>query len=167
MSRTDLLTGMYNRRHLDEQLARQHSGARRHGHELGLILLDIDHFKRVNDTYGHAAGDRVLCEFADRLTRQLRATDIAGRWGGEEFLVIVPDTDLDGAMHVAERIRVATAASAVTFDGHAISITVSGGCVVGPTASPDELVSTADARLYVAKDSGRNRIVASAVAPAG
>ena len=162
VSRTDTLTGLHNRRHLEEQLTREHSSARRAHRDLGLVLLDIDHFKRVNDTYGHAAGDRVLCEFAQRMTRQLRAGDVAGRWGGEEFLVILPDTDPAGALHVAERIRASV--DATPFDtseagGPAISMTVSGGCVVGPADTPDDLVSAADDGLYAAKDAGRNRIV--------
>jgi len=166
VSRTDMLTGLYNRRHLEDQLAREHSTARRTQRDLGVLLLDIDHFKRVNDTYGHAAGDHVLCEFAERMTRHLRAGDVAGRWGGEEFLVILPGTDLDGALHVAERIRASV--DATPFDtseasGPAISVTVSGGCVVGPADTPDDLVSAADDGLYAAKDAGRNRIIVASI----
>lgn len=167
VSRTDLLTGLYNRRHLEEQLTREHSTARRSQRDLGVLLLDIDHFKRVNDTYGHAAGDRVLCEFANRMTSQLRAGDVAGRWGGEEFLVILPSTDLPGALHVAERIRARVAESPFDTsdtDGPAISVTVSGGCVVDPMGTPDDLVSAADDGLYAAKDAGRNRIIVASVA---
>ncbi len=158
--------GLYNRRHLEDQLAREHSTARRTQRDLGVLLLDIDHFKRVNDTYGHAAGDHVLCEFAERMTRHLRAGDVAGRWGGEEFLVILPGTDLDGALHVAERIRASV--DATPFDtsetsGPAISVTVSGGCVVGPADTPDDLVSAADDGLYAAKDAGRNRIIVASI----
>jgi two-component system, cell cycle response regulator len=160
VSRTDMLTGLNNRRHMDEEVTRQHSIARRGHHDLGVILLDIDHFKHVNDNYGHAAGDQVLCEFAQRLLGQLRAGDIAGRWGGEEFLVILPGTGLDGTRHVAERICAATAATPITAEGHRITVTVSGGCAIGPAASPDVLVSTADAQMYQAKQAGRNRIVA-------
>jgi two-component system, cell cycle response regulator len=168
LSRTDLLTGLYNRRHLEDQLGRAHRTARRAHRGLGLVLLDIDHFKRVNDTYGHAAGDRVLCEFAERMTSQLRDGDIAGRWGGEEFLVILPDTDPGGALQVANRIRASVAETPFdtsAVDGQAIRVTVSGGCVVGPVATSDDLVSAADGGLYAAKDSGRNRIVA-AILPA-
>ena len=166
VSRTDLLTGLYNRRHLEEQLGREHITARRSHRDLGVLLLDIDHFKRVNDTYGHAAGDRVLCDFAERMTRQLRAGDVAGRWGGEEFLVILPSTDLNGSLHVAERIRAIVDATpfATSETGPAISVTVSGGCVVGPAGTPDDLVSAAHDGLYAAKDAGRNRIVVASVA---
>jgi diguanylate cyclase (GGDEF)-like protein len=154
VSRTDMLTGLNNRRHMDEELTRQHSIARRNRHDLGLVMLDIDH------TYGHAAGDQVLCEFAQRLLSQLRAGDIAGRWGGEEFLVILPNTDLGGARQLAERIRAATAATPITAEGHHLTVTVSGGCAIGPAASPDVLVSIADTQMYQAKQAGRNRIVA-------
>ena len=105
MSRTDALTGLYNRRHLDEQLGRQQSNADRHHDPLCVLLLDIDHFKKINDSFGHPAGDLVLSAFADRLRSELRANDIVGRWGGEEFLVIMPRTDLAGALEVAERLR--------------------------------------------------------------
>ena len=100
MSRTDALTGLYNRRHLDEELVRQQSDAHRHHDPLCVLLLDIDHFKKINDSFGHPAGDLVLCAFADRLRSELRSSDIAGRWGGEEFLIIMPRTDLAGALEV-------------------------------------------------------------------
>jgi diguanylate cyclase (GGDEF)-like protein len=160
VSRTDLLTGLSNRRHMEEELTRQHSIARRSHHNLGVIMLDIDHFKNVNDTYGHAAGDQVLAEFATRLQSQLRAGDTAGRWGGEEFLVILPDTDLDNTRQVAERICSATADTPVPIGGHEINMTVSGGCAVGPGARPHVLVKLADTQMYQAKQSGRNQIIA-------
>ena len=132
MSRTDVLTGLYNRRHLDEELVRQQSEANRYHDPLCVLLLDIDHFKKINDTFGHPAGDLVLCRFADRLRAELRASDIAGRWGGEEFLIIMPRTDLQGALEVAERLRRATAASPLVTGVPSISATVSGGCVAQP-----------------------------------
>jgi diguanylate cyclase (GGDEF)-like protein len=158
-SRTDTLTGLYNRRHLDDELDRAHATARRFKAHLGVILLDIDHFKNVNDTYGHAAGDEVLRQFAQRLLGQLRAGDVAGRWGGEEFLVILPNTDLDGTRHVAERICAATAASPMVAEDQPIAVTVSGGCSIGPVADRDRLVQTADVLMYQAKQSGRNQIM--------
>jgi two-component system cell cycle response regulator len=94
MSRTDALTNLYNRRHLDEELVRRYSDSRRHHDPICVLLLDIDHFKNINDTYGHPAGDLVLRAFADRLRAELRAGDVAGRWGGEEFLIMLPRTDL-------------------------------------------------------------------------
>lgn len=161
ISRTDSLTGLYNRWHLDDVLAREGSTARRHGDQLSIVLFDIDHFKHVNDAYGHPAGDLVLVEFARRMTDQLRAGDIAGRWGGEEFLLILPRTDMAGAIRVAERVRVATAAKPVIGTAERIPITVSGGCSSGSTETSGELVGVADTRLYEAKAAGRNRIVAS------
>jgi diguanylate cyclase (GGDEF)-like protein len=164
ISRTDGLTGLYNRWHLQDELERQRSTARRHEYQLGVILFDIDHFKRINDTYGHPSGDLVLCEFASRLGQELRAGDIAGRWGGEEFLVILPRTDLDGAVDVAERIRTATAAMPVTAAGEQIIVTVSGGCALGLPDAPEDIIRAADACLYRAKADGRNRIVSASPA---
>ena len=157
MSRTDALTGLSNRRHLDEQLGRQLSDADRHDEPLCVLLLDIDHFKKVNDDYGHPAGDLVLCAFADRLRAELRANDIAGRWGGEEFLVIMPRTDLAGALEVAERLRRATAATPVRAGLWRISVTVSGGCAISMGGEADSLLQRADTCLYGAKASGRTR----------
>ena len=154
ISRTDALTGLYNRRHLDEVLTLRHADARRHHEPLSLLLLDIDHFKHVNDTHGHPAGDMVLREFAHRLNNELRSGDIAGRWGGEEFLVILPHTDLAGAVEVAERIRNAFAATPVTAGAALITVTVSGGCCAGPGESPEELLRLADTELYQAKSRG-------------
>jgi diguanylate cyclase (GGDEF)-like protein len=161
ISRTDVLTDLYNRRHLEEELVRHHVDARRHNDPLCVLLLDIDHFKHVNDTYGHPSGDVVLVMFADRLRAQLRGGDIAGRWGGEEFLVLLPRTDLAGAMVVAERIRHATEATPVVASGRDISVTVSGGCALGPGNSTEEMVHAADSRLYAAKAAGRNLIFAT------
>ena len=164
MSRTDVLTGLYNRRHLDEELLRRIKDALRYHNPICLLLLDIDHFKRVNDTYGHPAGDLVLSTFAQRLSETLRAGDIPGRWGGEEFLVILPRTDLDGALVVAERVRSATAAAPVVVAGDDISFTVSGGLALGPGASTAELVHLADTCLYQAKAGGRNQIISATLA---
>jgi two-component system cell cycle response regulator len=165
MTRTDALTGVYNRRHLEEELTRQYAIARRQRHPVSVLLLDIDHFKQVNDTYGHPAGDLVLREFARRLRDDLRAGDIAGRWGGEEFLVVLPGADLSAAIEVAERIRRATARTPVITAEGEIPLTVSGGCAVGPLDTPDDQVSRADTALYQAKAAGRDRIVAAAEAP--
>ena len=166
ISRTDALTGIYNRRHVDDELTRHHAEALRHHDPLSLLLLDIDHFKKVNDTHGHPAGDAVLREFARRLSAELRIGDTAGRWGGEEFLVILPRTALSGAIEVAERTRATTAANPITADHEQISITVSGGCVSGRDESPKHLLDRADALLYRAKDAGRNQIAATNPLPA-
>jgi diguanylate cyclase (GGDEF)-like protein len=159
MSRTDALTRLYNRRHLDDELARRLIDARRHGDPLSVIILDIDHFKRVNDDHGHPAGDMVLREFAGRLAPQLRTGDVAGRWGGEEFLVILPRTALADAHQVAERIRGAVAAVPFLAGEEQLRITVSGGCAGGPVDSLEGLVSLADTCLYEAKARGRDQIV--------
>ena len=164
LNRTDTLTGLYNRRHLEGELARQHLDARRHNDPIVLLMLDLDHFKRVNDTYGHPVGDLVLCEFACRLRDEVRAGDTAGRWGGEEFLVILPRTDLAGAMHLAHRVRRATATAPILIGGDSIHLTVSGGCAVGPADAPGELVRHADELMYAAKRAGRNRILSAAPA---
>jgi two-component system cell cycle response regulator len=162
LSRTDALTGLYNRRHLDEELARRHGEARRYHDSLALVLLDIDHFKQVNDLHGHPVGDDVLREVSRRIQNELRLEDIAGRWGGEEFLIILPRTDLDGVLESAERIRRAISATPITAGDRRITVTISGGCAVGPGESPAELLRRADKRLYQAKAAGRNQIVAAA-----
>jgi diguanylate cyclase (GGDEF)-like protein len=166
LSRTDALTGLYNRRHLDQELARLHTDSVRHQDPLCVLLLDLDHFKHVNDTFGHSAGDHVLHTFADRLRRELRAGDIGGRWGGEEFLVILPRTDLDGGLAKAERIRSVTEEEPIAAAGQQIKVTVSGGCALGPGESAEAIVQLADACLYQAKDAGRNRIATATAAPA-
>ena len=160
LSRTDMLTGLFNRRHLDEQLATLVTASQRYGHDVGLLLLDVDHFKRVNDTYGHPAGDTVLCELARRIESELRAGDVAGRWGGEEFLVILPHTDLDGTIHAGHRIGAAVAAQPFNVVGVVVQVTVSGGCAAAVGGTVEGLLDTADIGLYEAKASGRNCIVA-------
>jgi len=162
VSRTDALTGLYNRRHLDEELTRRHAEASRHKESMSLLLLDIDHFKRVNDTHGHPAGDMVLREFARRLSNELRLGDIAGRWGGEEFLVILPRTDSAGGLEVAQRIRAAIAAAPFIAGNARITITVSGGCFGGLGESTEQLLQCVDNGLYRAKAAGRNQIAAAA-----
>jgi two-component system cell cycle response regulator len=159
ISRTDALTGLFNRRHLEEQLGAYVAMSRRHGHDLGVVLLDVDHFKNVNDTYGHPAGDSVLCEIARRIKSQLRAGDVAGRWGGEEFLVLTPNTDLAGTLQAGERIRTSVAGALFDVSGVAAPVTISGGCSAQVGASADDLVRAADTGLYKAKASGRNCIV--------
>jgi len=162
LSRADSLTGLYNRRYLDQELTRYHGDSIRHQYPLSVALLDLDHFKQVNDNYGHSAGDQVLRVFADHLHRELRSGDVGGRWGGEEFLLILPHTDLAGAVTVADRLRALTAAEPVAVDGRGITVTVSGGCALGPGESPEAMVQLADAGLYQAKLAGRNRIATAA-----
>jgi two-component system cell cycle response regulator len=161
-SRTDVLTGLFNRRHLEEQLRNSISTGRRREEPVGLLLFDLDHFKSVNDTYGHPAGDAVLVEFSRRLAAELRAGDIAGRWGGEEFLVILPHTGLAGTVEAGERIRSATAMEPFFAADQPIAVTVSGGGAAGVGMSDEDLVHRADNGLYEAKDRGRNCVVVTA-----
>jgi len=158
----DALTGAYNRRHLLDALRREVARAQRVGAPLSVCLLDLDHFKRVNDTWGHATGDVVLRHFATLATSGLRAVDVFGRFGGEEFMLVLPDTDARGAAAVAERIRAATEQE--TFPGvpagHQITVTI-GVAGRGRDESGDALTHRADLALYRGKDAGRNRVVES------
>jgi diguanylate cyclase (GGDEF)-like protein len=163
----DGLTGLANRRHCDEQLAAEFSRAERFGQPLALIFADLDDFKRINDRFGHPVGDSVLREFAETLAESVRDIDIAGRWGGEEFAMILPGTDLAGAARVAERVRSALV-SRPTFgpDGEPVQLRASFGVAAFPeAASPAELVAAADGALYAAKRAGKDRVV-TAVQPA-
>jgi diguanylate cyclase (GGDEF)-like protein len=166
----DGLTGLANRRHADDSLVVELARAERFGAPLALILADLDDFKSVNDRYGHPTGDHVLREFAETLRGTVREIDLAARWGGEEFAVLAPGTDLDGAVQLAERIRAALEARVVRApDGSRIAVTASFGVAAAPAEStPAELVGAADEALYGAKHDGKNRVVArnEAVRPA-
>jgi diguanylate cyclase (GGDEF)-like protein len=156
----DGLTGLPNRRQCEETLASELARLERFGGPLALVVADLDWFKDVNDRYGHPSGDAVLREFAQLLQETVRDIDLAGRWGGEEFLVILPGTDLAGGAQVAERIRVALAGRIVlSADGSPIPVTASFGVASTPPASTAaELFSAADAALYEAKRNGKNRV---------
>jgi diguanylate cyclase (GGDEF)-like protein len=158
----DVLTGAYNRRHLLDVLRREISRAQRVGAPLSVCLFDIDHFKRINDNWGHAAGDAVLRHFATLATSGLRAVDVFGRFGGEEFLLILPDTEARGAAVVAERIRVAVEQCAFPGvpAGHQVTVTI-GVAGRGRDETGDALTARADLALYRGKDAGRNRVVES------
>ena len=162
LSRVDDLTGLHNRRHIDEQMQKEISTARRHHQPLAVLMLDIDHFKHVNDREGHPAGDLVLQEFARRLQAVTRDGDVVGRWGGEEFIIIAPQTAGDQAMTLGERVRAAIADRPIDLGDHSLSITVSIGFAVG-LGTPAELVEDADAALYRSKAEGRNRVTEAAV----
>ena len=160
----DPLTGLYNRRYLEEVLEREIRRAVRAVQPLGILMLDLDHFKQVNDTYGHEAGDTVLRETAGLLTRSIRAEDVVCRYGGEEFVIILPTADLNSARLRGERIRARLRELSVLHDGHALGmITVSVGVAALPEhgTSIHELLSAADAALYQAKREGRDRVVAA------
>lgn len=158
MSVRDGLTGLYNRRYLERALEAEFSRVRRYGGLLSVLLFDIDHFKKVNDGYGHQAGDAVLKAIAARLREVLRQSDIAGRYGGEEFTVLLPNTELDGAVIFAERLREVIAAEPVVTKAGSVPVTISIGVseLRAETPSHEKLVHEADMALYRAKDAGRN-----------
>lgn len=157
----DGLTGLFNRRYLDETLEREVSRARRDGHPLSLVMLDIDFFKRVNDTYGHQLGDEVLKALAAALMDDVRAEDVACRFGGEEFLILLPNMPLDAARVRAESWRKSVEALMLVHGEFAVRITISLGVAAYPEhgKTPDELTRSADQALYRAKHSGRNCVV--------
>lgn len=167
MATHDPLTGAANRRLFMEQFERELERARRSGRPLALLMMDIDHFKRTNDTYGHAAGDRVLQEFVRRCQAVLRPPDVLGRLGGEEFAVMLPDTSAAQAKAIAERLRRETDSLPFGVPGHGgLTVTVSIGALVAqPGEDADTLLARADAALYSAKGHGRNRVVMAGVEP--
>jgi len=159
-NRIDGLTQIFNRKHWEECLDKEFSRARRYDHGLALIMFDLDHFKLLNDTYGHQCGDLVLIQIAQEITSLLRLCDIFGRYGGEEFAVILPETDLVGAADVAERIRQCIDKALIKFQDETVRISASVGVA---TISADDkryedLISNADIALYQAKASGRNMV---------
>lgn len=168
---TDVLTGWHNRRYLTVRLGEELARARRDGSRLVCLMLDIDRFKRVNDSWGHAAGDAVLREIAQRIESQVRASDVAARYGGEEFVVLLPGTDVAAAKLLAERIRSAVSSTPVNLPkGESVTITASIGISeVQPPPEADDLktlgdslIARADVALYAAKSAGRDRVVVEA-----
>ena len=159
---TDLLTGLANRWKIMEQLQSEHSRAERHGGSFSVLIADLDHFKIVNDTYGHLAGDRVLKAIADCLRRELRAEDFCGRWGGEEFLIILPETGLQQAALVAEKLLAAIRQTKVLWEDKGLSVTMSFGLgCFSRGMSLDGCIKLADDALFVAKKQGRDRYFAA------
>jgi len=161
LSITDALTGIANRRHFEWRLSEEIERARRYKYPLSALMLDLDHFKQVNDNYGHQIGDIVLQQVAQRLRRILRRTDFLARYGGEEFIVLAPQTPADRALILAERLRQVIAESPIPVaDNLQIHITISIGVAVFPNHAQNEseLVRAADAALYKAKQMGRNRV---------
>ena len=157
ISRTDYLTRVWNRRHVEEHLAMAVSAARRHGRGLCVLLLDVDRFKDINTRHGHLAGDATLRELARRFQESIRTEDTLGRFGGDEFLVILPDTSLDDAFNVAERLRQAVADTPITIDGVELHVTLSAGVAACSSADSQQLLGDADSGLGRAKAGGRNR----------
>ena len=164
LSMRDPLTGLFNRRYLEETMGRELPRARRMGEDVGVIVLDLDHFKRLNDTYGHDAGDHVLARMGDLLRHATRGSDVACRFGGEEFAVILPGASLEVARKRAEAIRSAFEALDIDFDGRRIGpFTLSAGVAALPPDSQDwaAALQQADRALYAAKQAGRNRVLAA------
>ncbi len=156
----DSLTGLYNRKAIFDAMHREFELAARSGTSIGVLMLDLDHFKRINDTYGHFAGDCVLKEAVRRILETLRSTDLVGRYGGEEFLVVLPDCERDQIVACAERIRSSIANVPMIFDGIPLAVTTSIGAVAANLQlyTEHDALSTADLALYDAKNSGRNRV---------
>jgi diguanylate cyclase (GGDEF)-like protein len=159
----DALTGLHNRRAFDDQLAQAAARQDRQGGSFALLLVDVDLFKKLNDTYGHPAGDAALRNTAQVIERHLRRGDQAARFGGEEFAVILPGTDEAGALNLGERIRKAVEKSQVVFEGARLAVTASFGAAVWPADGRETsaLLASADRALYAAKQAGRNRVVAA------
>lgn len=160
LARYDALTSLYNRRAFAEEASRELLRAKRHAGSLSSILMDVDHFKNINDTHGHASGDRVLQAMGDLLGTLARSTDVSARWGGEEFVILLPDTDHKGAMLVAERTREAIEDLDINSDeGIKIPVTASlGVTTLRPSDTIDTFLDRADKAMYVAKTSGRNLV---------
>jgi len=162
---TDPLTHLYNRRHFFAMAERELARLRRSAVNAGILMMDIDHFKQVNDTYGHAAGDRVLEEVAGCIAGAVRKYDIAARYGGEEFVLFLPDVDIDKARQISERIRTQVASLSIRLEGQReLSVTLSIGCTDIQPDDPDihAAIERADQALYEAKRTGRNRVVSIA-----
>ncbi|HEV8324782.1 MAG TPA: GGDEF domain-containing protein [Myxococcota bacterium] len=158
----DGLTQVYNKRHFTETLERELSRARRYKRDLSLILFDVDHFKKVNDTYGHLAGDYVLKALAQAVKAKIRREDLMARYGGEEFAILLPEIDAANTRVLAEKVRSLVERFPFSFENARIPVTISLGLASAdekPAESPEELVKVADERLYRAKRGGRNLVV--------
>jgi len=165
LARTDDLTGIFNRRSIIEQLGIDMARSVRHGLPLAILMIDIDHFKAINDTYGHVTGDLALCTVAKSLQGALRETDVLGRFGGEEFLVILHTQKGEDALITAERLRESVEKNEVILSGNRVSITISIGIACyHPEEGKESLLARADAALYTAKHRGRNRVELAASA---
>jgi two-component system, cell cycle response regulator len=166
MAITDALTGLNNRRYMESHLATLAEQASARGKPLALMILDIDYFKAINDTYGHDAGDDVLREFATRIRKSIRGIDLACRYGGEEFVIVMPETDLHVASMVAERLRrsIAGEAFSISKGNNRIEVTISIGLTTleRKGESVTDVLKRADTALYRAKHDGRNRVVSAA-----
>ena len=158
LAMTDGLTGLANRRHAEQTLRREVARSQRYGNRVSVAILDVDHFKRINDSHGHARGDEVLIGVARLIGAAVRESDFAARWGGEEFLLVMPDTEMEGALTCCERVR-ATIASEVTCGGKPVTVSIGVATHKGNEAI-DATLARADLKLYEAKNAGRNRLAA-------
>jgi len=163
LSNTDVLTGLFNRRYFHEALEKEWKRSGRNNSMIGVILLDVDYFKRINDTFGHPAGDAYLKELAHGLTSVFkRDTDIVARYGGEEFIVLLPDADAEQAVKLAREAVLKIGSMKIDYQGHEIGATISAGvsvCVPDFNFRPDSIIAWADKALYLSKQQGRNRVV--------
>ncbi len=160
LAREDKLTGLYNRRHFEERASEECHRAQRYGRPLSLLLCDLDHFKQVNDQYGHGAGDTVLQQVGQTIQQRCRTSDLTARLGGEEFTVLLAETGLEDAQRVAERLCAAIRALTFAHPSGQFHITMSIGVAeVAPTKTLEGLLKEADEALYAAKRTGRNRVV--------
>lgn len=162
LSRTDELTQLPNRRAIVELLAQEEKRAQRGDHVFSLVLCDLDDFKKFNDTFGHECGDFVLAEMAARLRSHLRASDTVARWGGEEFLLLLPDTDLSGACVLADKLRQAVASVPFRWQGHELALTATFGVYECRQGSASEAIRRADQAMYQGKRAGKNCVIAEA-----
>ncbi|MDH4320534.1 MAG: GGDEF domain-containing protein [Desulfobulbaceae bacterium] len=157
----DPLTGAYNRQMFQQRITQEIAHARRHQQPLALLMIDVDHFKKINDTFGHLAGDRVLQQISDLLRTTVRTDDYVARFGGEEFVVIAPETEPETAMILAERVRATMAAHAFTVDSETtrwLTISIGVANLTASTQTVDDLIRNADNALYAAKENGRNQV---------
>lgn len=163
MSITDALTGVANRRHFTERYRLEFNRSQKSAYPLSVLMIDIDHFKNVNDTYGHLVGDEILVSVAHTITEQLREIDFVARFGGEEFVVFLPETGKEAAMKAAQRVCATVASSEYRAYDEKMHISVSIGAATFPDDSDDKdaLIERADAALYAAKEQGRNRVIAA------
>ena len=159
----DGLTGVFNRKHLEERITAELASALASGEPLSVIMIDVDHFKRVNDTYGHLAGDAVLKHVAAVLGREMRREDVLARYGGEEFAIVARGMPAPDAVSLADRLRTTLGAEPIRFEAHEIRVTSSAGVAslacCGERRDREALLGTADRRLYEAKQGGRNRVI--------
>lgn len=163
LAKIDGLTEIYNQRHFADSLDNELERAKRYNRELSLLMIDIDHFKKVNDSFGHRAGDYILKKLADIFVKRSRRVDYVCRYGGEEFSIILPEVDIMGAFKFANTLKESVAAHKFNFENEDIAITISVGVsdIMEGIQSTEELIETADRRLYLAKKMGRNRVVSA------